>query len=55
MMLIIAFLLIIGVVLIAIGIMRIASGKDQHQQHDDGGRIEVVYRVPSSRDRRNRK
>ena len=55
MMLIIAFLLIIGVVLIAIGIIRIASGEDKPQQRDEGSSVEVVYRVPSSRDRRNRK
>ncbi len=53
--LIIALLLIIGVVLIVTGILRIGSGEDKPPQRDEESRIEVVYRVPSSRERRNRK
>lgn len=50
----IALLLIIGAALIVYGILRAVSGGGE-KPRDDGGRVEVVYRVPSVFDRRDKK
>ena len=49
----IALLLIIGAALIVYGILRAVCGGEKPR--DDGGRVEVVYRVPSVFDRRDKK
>ena len=52
--LIIAILLVVGVVLIVCGILRTADG-DGEKPRDEESRVEVVYRVPSVFDRRDKK
>lgn len=55
MQLIFVLLIVIGIVLIVYGIMRAVSGVDKNLPRDEESRVEVVYRVSSVFDRRDKK
>ena len=48
-------LIVIGAALIISGIFRIAADKEKLRKRDEESRVEVVYRVPSVFDRRDKK
>ena len=55
MQLIFVLLIVIGAALIISGIFRIAADKEKPREKDEEPRVEVVYRVPSIFDRRDKK
>ena len=55
MLLIFILLAVVGVVMILYGIFRMPGSADKKKPSDEEPRVEVVYRVPSVFDRRNRR
>ena len=55
MLLAFVLLAIVGVAMIIYGILRPVGGGDKSRSRDEGPRVEVVYRVPSVFDRRDKK
>ncbi len=55
MQLIFVLLIVIGVALIVYGVLRAADGDSTKPPQDEGHGVDVVYRVPSVFDRRDKK